>query len=207
MSNRDETMTGISDEAVCRATGRGWDDWLALLDGLGAGAMDHKQIVALIAGPGEVSSGWWQQSVAVGYERARGMRVVGQTSDAGFQVGVQKTLPVSPGEAWRLITEEPGRHIWLGTSEPLEFRKGEQYRTAEGSWGEVRSAVPGQRVRLTWCRAELQQPTTLQVYIVAAGEKTSVRFHHERLSSLEERELLREHWRGVLDSLINLVAS
>ena len=50
--------------------------------------MNHKEFVALIPGPGQMSNGWWQQSVAVGYEQARGLRVVGQASDGG----VQKTL-------------------------------------------------------------------------------------------------------------------
>ena len=150
MSSNEQRYGGLSGEAVARATGRDWDAWLELLDGLGAREMDHKEIVALIAGPGGLSSGWWQQSVAVGYEQARGLRVVGQTSAGGFQIGVQMTLPVSAGEAWDLLMEGPGRDTWLGTADGVEFRKGERYRTSEGVSGEVRSIVPGERVRLIW---------------------------------------------------------
>ena len=91
------------------ATGRNWDEWIAFLDGLGAAEMDHKEIVALTAGPGGLSNGWWQQSVTVGYEQARGLRVIGQTSGADFQIGVQKTLPVPSDVAWALLAEGPGR--------------------------------------------------------------------------------------------------
>ena len=52
------------------------------LDRLGAPEALHKEIVALVAGPGGVSSAWWQQSVAVGYEQARGLRVPGQRPGA-----------------------------------------------------------------------------------------------------------------------------
>ena len=204
MPNREQKFSGVSSEAVAKATGRAWDEWVKFLDGLGAHEMNHKEIVALIAGPGELSNGWWQQSVAVGYEQARGLRVVGQTSGADYQIGVQKTLAVSVDQAWNLLTEGQGRDIWLGSVERLEFRKGEQYHTAEGVWGEIRSVASEQRIRITWCRAGLAQASTLQIYLAPSGEKTSVRFHQERLSSPEERERMRQHWREVLEGLSKL---
>ena len=205
MAARDLRPSGMSDEAVARATGCDWNEWLRFLDDLGAHELNHKEIVALIAGPGRLSNGWWQQSIAVGYEQARGLRVVGQTSAGGFQIGVQRTLPVPVDMAWDLLTEGPGRAIWLGTVDNLEFQKGERYRTSEGVWGEVRSVAAGQRVRLTWHSPMLASPSTLQVYIAPSGEKSSVRFHQERLSSLDERESMRQHWRDVLERLSELV--
>ncbi len=199
-----QKFSGVSGEAVERATGRDWDEWLAFLDGLGARSMNHKEIVALIAGPGELSNGWWQQSVAVGYEQARGLRVIGQTSGAGFQIGVQKTLPVSVDKAWSLLVEGQGRDAWLGKTGPMKFRKGETYTAPDGRWGEVRSAVAGQRIRVTWCSPELEQPSTLQVYLLPSGENTSVRFHQERLSNMDERERMRTHWRETLERLLAL---
>ena len=196
---------GMSDDAVSKATGRNWAGWLEFLDSEGAQELDHKGIVALLAGPGGIANGWWQQSVAIGYEQARGMRVVGQTSEGGYQVGVQKTLPLPSEAAWDLVMEGPGRGIWLGEVGNLEFRRGEQYQAGEGVWGEIRTVSAGQRVRLTWQSPELAQPSTLQVTIVPSGDRASVRFHQERLSSLEEREKMREHWRQVLEELLRLV--
>jgi len=194
-------LNGMSDEAVARATGQDWNAWLRFLDDLGARELDHKGIVALLAGPGGLSNGWWQQSVAIGYEQARGLRVVGQTSAGGYQIGVQKTLPMPVEAAWNLVMDGPGRAIWLGTVDHLELRRGEQYQTLEGPRGEIRSVAIGQRIRLTWHNPELLSPSTLQVYVMASGDKASVRFHQERLSSLEERELMRERWREALDGL------
>ena len=193
--------SGVSSETVAAATGRGWDEWVDFLDGLGAGEMTHREIVALTAGPGGLSNGWWQQSVAVGYEQARGLRVVGQSSEADFQVGVQKTLPVSADAAWRLLVDRPGRDAWLGSAERFELQRGEQYLTDEGRHGEVRSSVPGQRIRLTWSHPDLAGPSTLQIYLTPSGDKTAIRFQQEGLSSLEERELMRGHWRRALDEL------
>jgi uncharacterized protein YndB with AHSA1/START domain len=137
-------------------------------------------------------------------EQARGLRVVGQTSEGGYQVGVQKTLPISAEAAWNLLTDGPGRALWLGTVDHLELRRGEQYQTLEGAWGEIRSVAIAQRLRLTWHSPELLSPSTLQVYVAAAGEKASVRFHQERLSSLEERELMRQRWMLATEGLLQL---
>ena len=205
MPTRRQRVGGISGEAVARATGRDWDEWLDFLDALDAREMTHREIVGLVGGKGGLSNGWWQQMVTVGYEQARGLRIVGQTADASYQIGVQKTLPVSQEFAWDLLVAGPGRDIWLGEAGPFELRQGEKYRTAEGIWGEVRTVAPGQRVRLTWSHPELSQPSTLQVTLVASGKKTSVRFHQERLSSLDEREGMRRHWREVLRKLQELL--
>jgi len=66
-----------SDEAVRRATGRTWDEWIRWLDERGAAGMSHKQIVALLREQGGVESGGWRQTVTAGYEVAKGRRVEG----------------------------------------------------------------------------------------------------------------------------------
>ncbi len=205
MSTGHQRIGGISREAVAKATGRDWDEWLAFLDGLGARQMAHKQIVGLLATEGGLSSGWWQQMVTVGYEQARGLRKVGQTANAGYQVGVQKTLPIPHELAWDLLVLGPGRDIWLGETQPFDLRKGEEYITSGGVSGEVRSVAPGQRLRLTWAHPDLSRSSTLQLYLAPSGEQTSVRFHHEKLSSQDERERMRHHWREVLRRLQDLL--
>ena len=64
----------------------------------GGAELDHKGIVALLQG--SVASAWWRQMVTVGYEHATGRRVLGETADVGFQVGVQKTIPLGREALW-----------------------------------------------------------------------------------------------------------
>ena len=61
----------VSDDAVRSATGKGWDEWFAILDAAGAVAWKHPDIARWVAGEFGIS-GWWAQSVTVGFERARG---------------------------------------------------------------------------------------------------------------------------------------
>ena len=201
------TQRKISDAAVRKATGKNWDEWFALLDSKGAAALTHKQIVRLLHERGCLSSAWWRQTVTVEYERVRGKRVLGQAVGAGFQIGVQKTLPLTPAAAWSLIAEPPGRALWLGTAPDLRWAKGAAYETAEGTRGEIRSFTPGKHVRLTWQPPHFSTPATLQVSVTPSGKKAAVRFHQEKLADAETREEMRQHWRGALAKLAELAQS
>jgi len=90
-------LARVSSGAMTEATGRGWEEWLAALDAAGAAEWTHKEIVAHLAhAHPEVASGWWRQTITVGYQQARGGRGVGETAQAGFEIGVQRSVAASP---------------------------------------------------------------------------------------------------------------
>ena len=190
-----------SDERVLAATGRTWADWFALLDASGAAESDHKGIVTLVREAGGANA-WWQQTVTVGYEKARGLRsVVGETADAGFQVGVRRTVAVPADVAWAQLVEGPARDRWLGTTRHLPLMKGAAYRCEDGTSGEVRSVDPGRRLRLTVRRPGDETETTLQLTIEAKDDRSVVALHHERLPDEEARAAMKAHWTSVLEAL------
>lgn len=151
-------------------------------------------------------SGWWCQSVTVEYEYARGRRIKGETKDAGFEIGVQKTIPKSVGDVWEFLISDKGLSFWLGDikSDELRIDKGGVYETKDGTRGEIRSVYPEERLRLTWQPKDREKPTTLQIYLYCprnTPNKTSLRFHHEKLSGPAERQAMKKHWRNVLAKL------
>ena len=78
-------------EAVERATGRSWDDWLAYMATIGADTLSHHEIAAALLTEleGKVDNlGWWAQATAVAYEQYVGRRVPGQRPDGTFQTSV-----------------------------------------------------------------------------------------------------------------------
>jgi uncharacterized protein YndB with AHSA1/START domain len=121
----------------------------------------------------------------------------GLTKDAGWQIGVSRTLPHPPAAVWDFISGPEGLDLWLGPGADLTPERGAPYRTSAGVTGEVRGYRPGDRIRVT------RGSTTVQVAIAAAGGGTSTRlvFHQERMASAEERERQREHWRHVLGQI------
>ena len=102
---------------------------------------------------------------------------VGLTKDAGWEIGVSRTVPFGPEEVWALLEDVPS---WLG-----------------GEPDSIRSHRPLDRIRLGW------KGTIVQVVVRPMKTGTSIRFHQERLASAEEREAQRAHWRAVLDRLVS----
>ncbi|MEO3753277.1 SRPBCC domain-containing protein [Streptomyces sp. B6B3] len=120
----------------------------------------------------------------------------GLTKDAGWQIGVSRTLSHSPEAVWNLVSRPEGLALWLGAGADLVPERGATYRTESGVTGEVRSYHPGERIRLT------HDSTIVQVTVTSAGGGRAVLgFHQERMASSEERERQRIHWRRALDRI------
>jgi len=145
-----EIINKVSSEAVKKATGKNWQEWVKLLDKHNLSSKTHKEIVKIINEKKLVNSQWWTQMVTVGYEFVKGKRITGQTENAGFQIGVQKTLPIAQKKAWVLITSPDGLKIWLGDIEKIKLSKGENFITNNGITGQIRSVVKNTKLRLTW---------------------------------------------------------
>ena len=132
---------------------------------------------------------------------------VGQTKDAGWEIGVSRTVPFPIEEVWDFLTSAAGSAVWLGAGVQRLDEPGTAYETAAGTSGEIRSFRPRDRVRLTWRPVDWDHDSTVQFTVVAAaGDRTRVGFHQERLAGATEREQQRTHWQGVLDALADALA-
>jgi uncharacterized protein YndB with AHSA1/START domain len=128
------------------------------------------------------------------------MREVGRTRDAGWEIGVSKTVDGPIVAVWDLITSPGGIAIWLGHG--VTLAKGEPYETTAGTHGETRSFHELDRIRLTWWPSGWSHDTTLQLTVRSAGERrTRIGIHQERLADAAERERQRQHWQGVINAL------
>lgn len=189
-----------SDAAVERATGASWSEWIDRLDRRGAKAMTHKDLAALLHEEFGLS-GWWSQSVAVEYERASGVREVGQAA-GGFQVGVRRGCDASVDEAWSLILSPGGLRVWLGGGGRIKVEAGRPFRLKDGTTGEFRVVRPGDVVRVRWQPPEWERPSTIQVRVLPrAGGRSAILFHQEGLPDAAAREAMRARWEAVLERL------
>ncbi|MBH5335470.1 SRPBCC domain-containing protein [Streptomyces pactum] len=130
----------------------------------------------------------------------------GLTKDAGWQIGVARTLDAPLPVVWDFISGPEGLALWLGPGAGLDPRKGARYETADGATGEVRGYRARDRVRVTHRLPGQERETTVQVTVSPAGGdaaagRTVLRFHQERLADAGERAGRREHWRSVLDAV------
>jgi uncharacterized protein YndB with AHSA1/START domain len=206
MGDGDLTFSGVTDEAVAAATGRGWVQWFRVLDAAGAGEWDHKSTVAYLESEHPRVSAWWRQSITVAFEQARGKREVGQTADAGYQVGVQRTVAAGLDDVWELLVSRP--ELWLGAPAVGDVAEPGRYEVqavagTPGASGEVRVVRPGRRLRMTWQPDGWSAPATLQLTLSTAGSgRTRIGAHLEKLPDAQAREVMRAHWRAVLDRVV-----
>lgn len=128
---------------------------------------------------------------------------VGRTKDAGWQIGVSRTLDQPLERVWSTVVDHPD--LWLGPGARLPHEAGELWRAHDGTAGELRSRREHRRLRLT-----LQPPgeaeTTVQVTVTAAGDRTVLRFHQERMRGPAERAAQRAHWQQVMDRVAAALA-
>jgi len=129
-------------------------------------------------------------------------REVGHTRDAGWEIGVSKTIHRPVGEVWDFVTSPAGIALWLGEGVTLLSEPGAGYETTTGVQGEMRSFRDLDRLRLTWQPADWAHDTTLQLAVRATGtDRTTLVVHQERLVDASEREQQRRHWQGVVAAL------
>ncbi len=175
MKKDDKKIAGIGSEAVEKATGKSWEEWLAILDKAKAINLSHKEITAVLREKHNLSM-WWSQMITVGYEQERGMRKVHQQPE-GFEISKSKTLPVSPLKAFKAWNDKKARDRWLGKDII------------------IRKATPGKSMRITWA----DEKTKVDVDFYDQGKsKCQVSVHHSRLSSAAQAEKMKKFWAAAL---------
>jgi len=129
----------MSDLAVIAKTGKSWNQWFGTLDKAGAAKLDHKAITKLLAETRQIGP-WWQQMVAVEYERARGLRAKNQ-SGGGFSVSVTKTLPCELAELYAATADARKRRRWFPAGS-LEISSLTENKYFRAKWnGEARLEI------------------------------------------------------------------
>ena len=175
------TPEPISDERLKEATGRSRRSWFKLLDEVGAREWDHARIARWLGGKHDVDA-WWAQSVTVDYERARGLRKVGEHKDGSFQTQASKTIRASRDEVWPKIDDDDIRREWLDLE--LEPRGRTPLKT-------LRLDVPdGSKV-------------TIRLDDVATGVRVQVQ--HTKLAKEVMLAETKAFWKSALEQLAALI--
>jgi hypothetical protein len=172
------------DAKVRQNTGKGWREWLRILDAWGAKDRTHTEVARHLMEEHAVP-GWWAQSITVGYERARGMRAKYQSLGGSFQVSVSKTFPMGVGKLFRAFAEAPQRNKWL-----------------ERGTLKVRTTLKNRSVRFDF------RDGTSRVVVAfdpKGRSKTTVAVQHERLPDARAVEEMRGMWKEHLKRLAEVL--
>lgn len=172
-------FAGVSDEAVRAKTGKGWKEWFAILDKMGARKMTHKDIAKYLYDNHKIS-GWWSQSVTVGYEQARGMREKHQRVGGYYDISVSRTLEVPVSKVFKAWRDEKARAKWLGKEIA------------------IRNATANKYMHLTWA----DKKTKLDLNFYSKGPaKSQVVVQHSKLPNAKAAAKMKTYWSKNLERL------
>jgi hypothetical protein len=171
-------IAGLTSAAVERATGRGWDEWIKLLDAAGAKSWPHAEITLWLHKKHKIAD-WWCQMVTVGFEQASGRRVKHEKPD-GFEISISKTIAAPVAQAFEAWKDATVRERWLPAA-PLSIRK----------------ATPHKSIRITWADG-----THVSVNFWPKGPlKCQVVPQHAKLPTAAAAEKAKAYWTERLEAL------
>jgi hypothetical protein len=170
-----------SDETIRRRTGRGWEEWFDLLDEWGAAERPHREIARWVAEQLGIEPLVWEaQAVAVSYERARGLRAVGEHPE-GFSITASRTVAVPVERLYEAFVDESLRERWLPDGQLRE-----------------RTATAPKSARFDWGGGETRVNVT---FLAKDQAKSTAALEHARLPDADEAERMKAWWRERLTAL------
>jgi uncharacterized protein DUF4287 len=175
-----------SDEAIVNKTGKDWSEWFALLDAWGGADRKHGEIARWLSEEHSVT-GWWAQSITVGFEQARGIRAPGQGSDGWYSISASKTVNVPAERLFEAFADERLRDQWLPGAK-LDVTTASSARSFRARWGDDGSRIAAG-------------------FISKGDAKSLVGLAHEKLATAEEAKAAKAFWGERMQALKQLLES
>jgi hypothetical protein len=176
-------LAGMSDASVKKATGCTWERWVKALDYAKAESWTHQQIAEYVHTKFKVPD-WWTQTVTVGYERIKGLRVRGQRRDGTYEVSKSKVFPVAVGELFDAFNDATRRSRWLGNAK-----------------AEIRHSSPNKSMRMRW-----PDGSAVDIGFFSKGAtKSQVAIGHRKLASQSDAAEMKTFWSAKLQALAGLL--
>ncbi len=175
-------VAGMSDASVSRKTGRGWAEWVRMLDAAGAATKPHREIAEYVSSLGVPS--WWTQMVTVGYERIRGLRDRGQRRGGGYQATKSRTFNVPVARLFGAFTGVKLCSRFLPKG--VKLLSMTAYKRVRLGWPDDTQAVVG--------------------FLAKSPTKSIAAVQHEKLPDRSAADAMKKTWGECFDRLGDLLA-
>jgi hypothetical protein len=171
-------LAGMSDAKVKENTGCTWERWVHALDRRKAYELTHRELAQLIKDKYHTPD-WWTQTVAVGYERIKGLRAKGQRRDGSYSANKSRTFNVPVETLFEAWTDARTRQKWLADKNVR-----------------IRKATAPKSIRLE------QDGSIIAVMFTSRGpNKSAVAIDEGKLPSKEAAEAVKQYWAERFDEL------
>ena len=176
------SIAGMSDEKIKEKTGCTWERWVYALDRKGADKMSHSEIADLVKTKYKVPD-WWTQTVTVGYERIKGLRVRGQRRDGSYEATKSRTFNVPVDQLFEAWSDAAKRRRWL--DQPVKIRTATEPKSMRVGWSDGNIVAVG--------------------FYPKGKSKSSLAVQHPKLPDKETADRLKKYWSERLDELAKVL--
>jgi hypothetical protein len=168
----------MTDDAIRKQTGRGWDEWCALVERFPGHKHGHPKIVTHLMSEYDLD-GWWAQGVTVSYERIRGLRLPNQNLDGTFTANRSKTITVDADALRAMLLDDIERKVLFPAFDTV-----------------LRSKPTSKNLRLA------VEPGSVEIMLEpATNERTKVVVAHTKLSTADDVTVWKQFWGEWIEAL------
>ena len=116
----------------------------------------------------------------------------GLTKDAGWQVGIRKTMPSSLDNIWNAFFSEEGSKLW-----------------DNGVNTNFSTFKPHSHIRTKWKHQSFKESANLQIRFIPSvnNDKTTIAIHVDQLENEDQREEAKKYWSKIIDALASLLTT
>lgn len=189
----------MTDAEATSRTGKAWEQWYVFLDeAIGTGAGRKATTALLMKDQG--LDGWWAQTIAVEYERARRLHEK-DGRPKGYSICVTKTIAAPAEKVFDAFGDRNALDAWLGGGASVSFAEKGSFATADGNRGTFTKVARPKTLRFTWEGADPALASTVEVTLTPNGTKCGLVLNHERIQTRPLADGLRLAWGGAVDRL------
>lgn len=194
--NRDSAK----DETILAKTGKPREAWFKIIDSFDCQVKGHKATAQHLKETYGLNE-WYAQGLTVDYERAHGIREVGQRCGGKFAVSVTRTIAAPVERVWQAWADALLLSEWFASKASHDFREGGVYDNGDGDKGRYKRIVPNKRLSFTWENEKHSPGSAVIVEFNGKGDKTTVVVTHDKLPDKTGCEDMKKSWTWALTSL------
>jgi uncharacterized protein YndB with AHSA1/START domain len=195
-SKSEHPMEDASAKAV---TGKTWEDWFRMLDAAGGPSPGRRAITDTLMKEHGLAA-WWAQTIAVEYERARGLHEK-DGRPKGYAICVTKSIAAPPERIFDAFGDPAVLAAWLGAGAKADFKEGGSFSTADGNRGRYTKVARPKTLRFVWEDDDPAMASTVELKLTPSGAKCGLVLNHERIQQRAHADGLRAAWISAIDTL------
>jgi uncharacterized protein YndB with AHSA1/START domain len=193
----------MTDAGATAATGKPFEVWYSVLDASGGTAAGRRAITERLMKEHGLAP-WWAQTLAVEYERARGVHEK-DGRPKGYAICVTKTVAAPPEKVFDAFGDPAVMREWLGAGATAEFKEGGAFSTSDGNRGRYTKVARPKTLRFSWEDGDPAGASTVELKLTPNGAKCGLVLNHERIQSRAHADGLRAAWGASIERLKRLL--